>query len=254
MNNTSHSSRPLPRLNRSFSIYRQIEAILREQILSGEYAGGDRLPTEEALCALYRVSRPTVRQALDELAAENLVRREQGRGTFVIAPEGPPPPDAQSILIDEFLEPPASVKIALQRTGTLRGHGIVHDHMNQAAGTEFFYFVRLYLKGAEVIGAAKVYLPMALGEKLRKTDLTARNIYKMLAKRGDVTPSSADFSIGATLAQPLYAEMLGLRAGVPLMFVRRTSRDGDGVPFEHSQLIFRPDLCQLTCRRPFDNQ
>ena len=176
MNDMPHSLRPLPRLNRSFSIYRQIEAILREQILSGEYVGGDRLPTEEELCALYRVSRPTVRQALDELAAENLVRREQGRGTFVNSPAGPPPPAVQSIFIDEFLEPPASVKIVLQRTGTLRGHGVVHEHMNQPEGAEFFYFVRVYLKGAEAIGGVKVHVPMALSDKLRKADLTARNI------------------------------------------------------------------------------
>lgn len=253
MNDTPPSSRPLPQLNRSFSIYRQIEAILHEQILSGEYAGGDRLPTEEELCALYRVSRPTVRQALDELEAENLVRREQGRGTFVISPVDTRPPALQSIFIDEFLEAPAPVKIALQRTGTIRGHGIVHDHMKQPEGTEIFYFVRVYLLGTEAIGGVKVHLPMSLGMKLRKTDLTARNIYKMLAKRCDVNPASASFSIGATLAQPFYAEMLRSRTGVPLVSVRRTSRDCEGVPLEHSQLLFRPDLCQLTCQRAFES-
>lgn len=245
--------RPLPLLNRSFSIYRQIEAIIREQILSGEYAGGDRLPTEEELCALYRVSRPTVRQALEELEAENLVRREQGRGTFVISPVGPQPPAPQPVFIDGLLEPPASVKIALQRTGTIRGYGAVHDHMKQPEGTEIFYFVRIYLLGTEKIAGVKIYLPMSLAAKLRKTDLTARNLYKMLAKRCDMTPSSATFQIGATVAHPLYAEMLRSHAGAPLISVRRTSRDLEGVPFEYSHFLFRSDLCELTCERSLDS-
>src|SRR6516165_11916565 len=65
------------------SMYRQIEAILRDQIVSGEFAEGDRMHTEAELSEIYGVSRPTVRQALQRLELEKLVYRERGRGTFV---------------------------------------------------------------------------------------------------------------------------------------------------------------------------
>lgn len=58
------------------------EAILRE-IQEGKYRPGDRIPAEMELCDLYGVSRPTVRQALDDLVHEGLLLREKGRGTFV---------------------------------------------------------------------------------------------------------------------------------------------------------------------------
>lgn len=249
----ARQSRALPRLNRSLSIYRQIEGILREQILSGEYSEGDRLPTEEELSVLYRVSRPTVRQALDGLKAERLVRREHGRGTFVQAPGIARSPQRHSILIDQFLEPPKPIKIEIQRTGTLRGRGIVHEKMKAPQGFELFYFARIYMLGSQAIGAAKVHIPMVLSEKLRKADLVTRNVPRMLAERCGVLLCSSDISIDAAPAEPRFADLLGARTGTPLISARRTSYDCAGASFEHTHMYFRPDLCELAYRRRFDS-
>lgn len=53
------------------------------EVIAGRYKPGSRLPTENELCEAFEVSRPTVRRALAELEGEGLIRREQGRGTFV---------------------------------------------------------------------------------------------------------------------------------------------------------------------------
>lgn len=63
--------------------YERIAADLRRQIKAGELVPGDRLPAETALADQYRVSVPTVRQGVGELAAEGLVEKQHGRGTFV---------------------------------------------------------------------------------------------------------------------------------------------------------------------------
>ena len=60
---------------------------MRERIMSGEYRAGDRLPSEAELCALYGVSRMTVRRAVTQLVQDGVVFTENGRGTFVRAPE-----------------------------------------------------------------------------------------------------------------------------------------------------------------------
>ena len=60
---------------------------MRERIRSGEYRAGDRIPSEAELCALYGVSRMTVRRAVTLLAQDGVVFTENGRGTFVRAPE-----------------------------------------------------------------------------------------------------------------------------------------------------------------------
>ncbi len=70
------------------SISKQIAEQLREAIVSGRFKIGDRLPTEDELAQRYGVSRPSVREALKRLAAQNLVRARRGPagGNFVIQP------------------------------------------------------------------------------------------------------------------------------------------------------------------------
>jgi GntR family phosphonate transport system transcriptional regulator len=65
------------------ALWRQIAGWLQQEIGSGAYAPGARLPTEAELSRHFRVNRHTVRRALEELSRDGLVRVEQGRGTFV---------------------------------------------------------------------------------------------------------------------------------------------------------------------------
>ncbi|MFT5506523.1 MAG: GntR family transcriptional repressor for pyruvate dehydrogenase complex [Gammaproteobacteria bacterium] len=70
------------------SISHQIAIQLREAIVSGKFKTGERLPTEDELSQRYGVSRPSVREALKRLAAQNLVRARRGPtgGNFVTQP------------------------------------------------------------------------------------------------------------------------------------------------------------------------
>lgn len=64
-------------------IYHQLKTLIREQIESGLWRPGDRIPTEDELCRLYSISRSPVRQALKELVYEGVLVRRPGAGTFV---------------------------------------------------------------------------------------------------------------------------------------------------------------------------
>jgi len=64
-------------------LYQQIAANLRSRIKSHEFAAGSYLPTEEKLCAHYRVSRFTIREALRQLQVEGLIARRRGAGTLI---------------------------------------------------------------------------------------------------------------------------------------------------------------------------
>lgn len=64
-------------------LYQQIKGLILQSLQSGEWKPGEAIPSEMDLAARYRVSQGTVRKAIDELAAENLLVRRQGKGTFV---------------------------------------------------------------------------------------------------------------------------------------------------------------------------
>lgn len=64
-------------------LYQQIKGLILQSLQAGEWKPGEAIPSEMELAARFRVSQGTVRKAIDELAAENLVVRRQGKGTFV---------------------------------------------------------------------------------------------------------------------------------------------------------------------------
>jgi len=66
--------------------YKRLYEILRRHIVDGVYSEGDLLPSENDLCRLYGMTRPTVRQALSYLANDGYIRKHQGKGSIVQQP------------------------------------------------------------------------------------------------------------------------------------------------------------------------
>ena len=64
-------------------LYQQIKDLILQSLQTGEWKPGEAIPSEMDLAARYRVSQGTVRKAIDELSADNLLVRRQGKGTFV---------------------------------------------------------------------------------------------------------------------------------------------------------------------------
>lgn len=66
--------------------YKRLYEVLRKHILSGLYEEGSLLPSENELCALHGLTRPTVRQALENLVRDGLIEKRQGKGSLVRKP------------------------------------------------------------------------------------------------------------------------------------------------------------------------
>ena len=139
-------------------LHRQLFVILRQDILQGRYRVGDRLPTQEALCADFSVSRITVRRALADLQTAGLIRNEQGVGAFVThhAPQRPAP--ANLDLIDSALDlAEATWDDTLDLTMT---PSTVHvaERLGLAPGTEVLYVARLRHSGGEPVLYTEAWL------------------------------------------------------------------------------------------------
>ena len=70
-------------------LYQQIRGLITRSLESGEWGPGDVIPSESELATRFGVSQGTVRKAIDEMAAENLLVRRQGKGTFVATHNDP---------------------------------------------------------------------------------------------------------------------------------------------------------------------
>jgi GntR family transcriptional regulator/GntR family frlABCD operon transcriptional regulator len=63
--------------------HRQLYEVLRKHILQGIYPEGSLLPSENDLCSVHKVTRPTVRQALSRLVSDGFIKKHQGKGSIV---------------------------------------------------------------------------------------------------------------------------------------------------------------------------
>lgn len=81
---SGNAGNPASGASATFSpLYQQIKGLITQSLQNGEWKPGELIPSEVELAQRYKVSQGTVRKAIDELSAENLVMRRQGKGTFV---------------------------------------------------------------------------------------------------------------------------------------------------------------------------
>ena len=117
------------------SKHKPISDLLRAEIEAGKYASDRRLPSEEALCRRWKVSRPTVARALRGLQLEGLIERRVGSGTFVRA-EIRPLQTMIGLLVDglgktEVLDPICAeiTRAAQQRSCSVLTGGLAADRI-----------------------------------------------------------------------------------------------------------------------------
>jgi GntR family transcriptional regulator, arabinose operon transcriptional repressor len=131
-------SKPAPRE----PLYQRIYSDLKRRIDGGEWVNGSILPTENELCETYRVSRGTVRQVLAELEKEGLVRRERGRGTFLIRTGLEKPLQSASHPSISFIVPyvrdsfVSSILLGVENTARASGCAVVFNHVENDLGEQ----------------------------------------------------------------------------------------------------------------------
>src|ERR1700675_1755645 len=70
-------------------LYEQIKILLTQSLVAGEWKPGEAIPSEMDLAQRFRVSKGTVRKAIDALASEHILLRRQGKGAFVASHNEP---------------------------------------------------------------------------------------------------------------------------------------------------------------------
>jgi GntR family transcriptional regulator len=229
-------------------LYVQIKDTLRARILDGTYAPHTQMPSEHELCAMFEVSRITVRQALGDLQKEGLLFKLHGKGTFVSKPKA-----FQNVTsLQGFAE--AMSSMGYEIVNQLRSFRIVKadrhvaQRLNLPEGAPVAEIHRVRLLNREPVSLELTWVPEALGKRLANADLVTRDIFLILENDCGVPLGHADVSIDAMLADDDIAQALRVEDGSPVLRIERLTHDASGAPIDYEYLYFRGDAFQYRLR------
>ncbi len=210
------------------SRYRSIYEALRGGITSGNNPAGSLLPSENELCTLWGVTRPTVRKALDMLAADGYITRSQGRKSVV---KGTPlgigilSLSGTTSALGETLRTPVVVKPELREWDEAFGFPLTEAE--RAAGC--VYFERLRIVDGEPVLLDITMLPDTGIPDFTSIDLEDSSLFDILRTRYNIVVTGGEQQLFAIGADSHLREHLRVRHGHPVLQLNRrieTSREG----------------------------
>ena len=225
--------------------YRAIADDLRQRLARRDPGPGQLLPSESELSRSYFASRVTVRKALETLRSEGLVESRQGFGWFV-----PADPLRQTLgrlgTIEDQLE--AS---GLRSERRILEFGFVEAPPAVAAvlaSPTVLEVQRLNLADGEPFARVTVWCPLDLGAQLSRADVERSPFYELLP----VPLGGAVQTIGATVASPGDAELLGVPVGSPVLRCQRTTSTPEGRAVLVSEHVFAAHRTEFVVDLPHD--
>ncbi len=226
-------------------LFHQIAVLIRDQILSGRLAVGERVPTEAELCAGYGVSRITAKRALDELAREGLVVRARGRGTQV-APRPAAVPFVSTVegWLENISRIAETTEVRVLEFGYMPATPGIAALLALEPGAEVQRSVRVRSFEGRPLSWLETWVPGEIGRRYSEAELGREPLLRLLERSGQRV-ASARQTITAAIASPSVARALEVPAGSALLDVRRTVAAEDGRPVEHIAILYRPDLYQF---------
>ncbi|MGK5013123.1 UTRA domain-containing protein [Janthinobacterium sp. MDB2-8] len=248
--NTTATAMPVASASPTFSpLYQQIKALITQSLQSGEWKPGELIPSEVELAGRFKVSQGTVRKAIDELAAENLVMRRQGKGTFVSTHH-----EARAhfrflrLVPDEGVPHyPESKFIEVKR---VRAPADVARLMDLKSGDAVIFIKRVqYFDGVPTI-VEELWLPGLIFKGLTAERLVEYKgpMYGLFETEFGTRMIRASEQIRAVCADAGAAQLLNIDLGTPLLSSERVSFTYGDKPVELRRGLY------LTSRHHYQNE
>ena len=226
------------------SLHRQLFLVLRDEIHRGAHASGSLLPTEEALCERFGVSRVTVRRALADLQAQGFVERQQGRGTYVRgdAPAAPPPMNLN--VLQGLHRTAQETQVRVLSVGTEQPPAQVRAQLHLAAGEAAAHARRLRHVGPTPLMLTDAWVPEPVGRKLTEAALRRKPMYRILLDQG-IAFGRVIQEISAEAADPSRAALLETGVSAPLIRMTRLMHDRQDRPILHLTVHLSPERSRI---------
>jgi len=205
-------------------LYRQIKGLILQSLDSGEWRPGEAIPSEMELAQRYNVSQGTVRKAIDEMAAENLLVRRQGKGTFVASHSDPRAffRFLRLVPLSGGVEPAKSVPLDCWRAKAGPEAARV---LSIKIGAPIIIVRRLLEFSDNPVVLDEIYLPgeVFAGLTLEVLREAQGSLYSLFEGKFGVRMIRAEERLRAVAADRATAELLHVQEGSPLLSVERVS-------------------------------
>lgn len=226
-------------------IYLQLREIVRNKIEDGEYLPGMAIPSENELADMYGINRLTVRNAVDTLVAEGLLKRVQGKGVYVLGEKVER--DLETLegftqtMLDKNLKPSYAV-IAK----TTREAGGKYGAMFGIKPDDVIYYVkRVNYANEEPCSLEEIYIPKYVVPKLEGIDLSVFSLYEVYDFY-KIEMARARQTLDITTLEQSDARTLGINSEHSVMLFSCLSYDSKGRVIEFSRSYTRSDMCSFT--------
>ena len=226
-------------------LYQQIKSLILQSLQAGEWKPGEAIPSEIELAARFRVSQGTVRKAIDEMAADNLVVRRQGKGTFVATHAAQQVQFRFLKLVPDSGEPgsegPAQRDIIDCRR--LRASADVARALALRSGDAVLQARRLLSYGGVPTIVEDLWLPATPFKGLTAERLADYHgpMYALFETEFNVRMVRADEKIRAVAATGGLETLLQVAGGTPLLSVERIAYTYKNLPMELRRGYYRTD-------------
>jgi GntR family transcriptional regulator len=214
-------------------LYRQIKDLMVRSLEAGEWQPGDAIPSEAELAVRFNVSQGTVRKAIDEMAAENMLVRRQGKGTFVATHSDPRSFFRFLRLVPDSGEFGTQQSIPLECWRAKAGADVART-LGLPTGAPVIIVRRLLKFEGKAVVVDEIYLPGDLFPDLSLEILRGfgNSLYSLFETRYGVRMIRAEERIRAVAADRMSAEMLDVPEGSPLLSVERVAYTYGNKPVE----------------------
>lgn len=208
-------------------LYAQVKDLILRGMVRGDWRPGTLLPSEQQLARQFAVSQGTVRKALDEMVAQNLLVRRQGRGTFVASHT----PDRALFHFFHLVAEDGSRTLPESRVlASISGPATPAEGAALHIGPGTVHRIRRVRLMAEHPAIHEtITVPASLfPDLLTRADGLPNSLYSLYEDHYGVTIARADELLSAVAADDSDAEVLGLPVGAPLLQIDRTAVGLDG--------------------------
>ncbi len=227
----ANKKRPPAKKSSGKPLYQQVDNIIRQRLIDNVWVPGDALPSEMQLAAELKVSQGTVRKALNDLVAENLLYRRQGLGTFVsehterralflyFSIVGN---DGSRLLPESKILKCAEVKPTAEEI----------DRLQLDPGEEVVRFRRVRFFNSIPTIMENITLPLEHFPGFGTDVEPPNNLFRFYQSNYGITVSKAEETLRAVGASAEEAKFLGIDKGAPLLEIDRVAKMLDGRPVE----------------------